>query len=277
MLETTLTWHAKDGLRLVGTIWRPAEKSIATIYLVHGFGEHHGRYREMAEFFIRSGFSVAAYDQRGHGKSEGPRGHTPSYETMLEDLQRFLELPELETGRPRFLYGHSFGGGLVLSYLLREKPDFEAAVASSPLIEPAFKPPCWKTMTVKLFSRVLPGLPVDAGIDPVGMSRDRKEAGRYETDGLNHHRISLKLGSAILEAGSFVMENAGDLEIPLLLMHGDADRVTSCEASRAFANKAGSLCELRIWQGCFHELHHEINRGEVMEWVLRWLKGQLGE
>jgi alpha-beta hydrolase superfamily lysophospholipase len=275
MLETALNWSAKDGLEFSGTIWRPEEQAVATVYLVHGFGEHHGRYQEMAELFVQSGFSVAAYDQRGHGKSGGPRGHTPDYETMLADLRQFLELAEIQTEGPQFLYGHSFGGGLVLNYLLREKPDLDGAVVSSPLIEPAFKPSSWKSGLAKGFSRLFPAVSVDPGIDPKGMSRDPREVEQYETDELNHHRISLKLASAIFESGSYILENAGELNLPLLLMHGDADPVTSCESSKEFAAKAGSLCEIRIWEECLHELHHEVNREEVMNWALSWMKDRI--
>ena len=191
------------------------------------------------------------------------------------DLRQFLELAEIQTEGPQFLYGHSFGGGLVLNYLLREKPNLDGAVVSSPLIEPAFKPSSWKSGLAKGFSRLFPAVSVDPGIDSKGMSRDPREVEQYETDELNHHRISLKLASAIFESGNYILENAGELNLPLLLMHGDADPVTSCESSKEFAAKAGSLCEIQIWEGCLHELHHEVNREEVMNWALSWMKDRI--
>src|SRR5512136_1991277 len=124
MKITEWTWKSFDGLDMYGRAWAPDGAPKAAILLVHGLGEHVGRYDHVAAALTEKGYAMHGSDLRGHGRSGGPRGHTPSYDALLEDMTGFLSQIEGRCdGLPRFLYAHSLGGNLALNYVLRHKPD----------------------------------------------------------------------------------------------------------------------------------------------------------
>lgn len=263
-----------DGLSLHASGWSPPGDPVGTIVLVHGLGEHSGRYDHVGEFFAAAGYEVVAYDQRGHGHSNGPRGHAPSYARLLDDLEGVLLGVQDGSERepPLFFYGHSLGGGLVLNYALRRQAKLAGVIASSPLLLPAEKPPAWKVHTGKLLNRWWPTLGFTVGIDPAARSHNPQVAVDYAADPLTHGRVSARLGVEMLRESRWAVEHARGLAVPTLLMHGDADLVTSPEASRRFAAASGA--DLRVWPGKLHELHWENNRDEVLKCVLEWLEAQ---
>jgi len=145
MKHTEFKFKTSDELQLFGQSWQPEDRPRAAICLVHGMGEHSGRYGHVADRLTQAGYSVFAFDLRGHGKSLGPRGHTPSYRTLLNDINSLLNevdknFPEL----PLFLYGHSLGGNLVLNYVLRRQPKFKGVIVTGPWLRLAFEPPRFK-------------------------------------------------------------------------------------------------------------------------------------
>lgn len=244
------------------------------IGIVHGLGEHSGRYRDVAEHFRRNGFAVVAFDQIGHGCSGGPRGHVCDYARLLDDVGMLVgELQRRGEGLPRFLYGHSLGGNLVLNFALRRRPELTGLIVTSPLLRSAVRPPWWKLVLGHALNRVCPQLTLETGIDPADLSHDPQAVQRYRDDPLVHHHVSARLGIQMLAAGRWALEHAEELNVPTLLMHGAADRLTSAEASREFAARAGSMCTLKVWPDGFHELHWESNRADVLDAILDWLKG----
>ena len=145
MLHSEFTWQAEDGLQLFAQDWRPESEPHAVVCLVHGIGEHSGRYEHLATFLNQAGYALSAFDLRGHGKSQGQRGHAKTYGVLLDDISRFLaenvkRFPNLSF----FLYGHSFGGALVLNYVLRCHPQITGVIATGASLRTAFKPPAWK-------------------------------------------------------------------------------------------------------------------------------------
>jgi alpha-beta hydrolase superfamily lysophospholipase len=269
---------ADGGVRFARA-WAPPKDARGTVGIVHGLGEHSGRYLDVAEHFLRSGFAVVAFDQIGHGRSGGPRGHGSDYSLLLDDLAVLVgELQRRGDGRlPRFLYGHSLGGSLVLNFALRRRPELTGLIVTSPLLRPAVRPPRWKLVLGHALNRLCPQLTLETGIDPADLSHDPQAVQRYRDDPLVHHRVSARLGIQMLAAGSWALEHADGLALPTLLMHGAADRVTSADASREFAARAGSMCTLKVWPDGFHELHWESNRNEVLAIVLEWLNKALIE
>lgn len=265
-------WQTEDGLRLYAQGWQPETEPTAAICLVHGLGEHSGRYAHLAAFLNQAGYVLLAFDLRGHGKSEGQRGHTPSYEALLDDTAHFLDGA---AGRypdcPRFLYGHSLGGNLVINHALRRRPPLAGVIATGPLLRPAFEPPAWKMTLAKIMYRLWPTLSLSNGLDRQALSRDPEVVRAYNDDPLVHDRLSARLGMDMLQAGLWSLEHAAEFPLPLLLMHGSADRVCSPQASREFAAQAGEGCTLQIWDGFYHEIHNEPEQGEVFEYLLEWL------
>jgi len=270
-------WQTEDGLRLYAQDWQPETEPKGVVCLVHGLGEHSGRYPHLAAFLNQAGYALLAFDLRGHGKSEGPRGHTPSGEALLDDIAHLLqEAMERYPNRPRFLYGHSLGGNLVIEYALRRRPQLAGVVATGPLFRPAFEPPAWKLTLAKIMCKLWPTLSLSNEIDCQGLSRDSEVVRAYNDDPLVHDRLSARLGMDMLQSGLWSLEHAAEFPLPLLLMHGGADRLCSVQASREFAAQAGEHCTLKIWDGFYHEIHNEPEQGEVFGHLVGWLNGKLG-
>jgi len=235
-------------------------------------GEHSGRYAHLAAFLDQAGYALLTFDLRGHGKSEGQRGHTPSYEALLNDISLLLEeAAKRYPDRPRFLYGHSLGGNQVINYALRRRPQVAGVIATGPLLRPGFEPPAWKLTLGKIMYSLWPTLSMSNELDCQSLSRDPEVVRAYNDDPLVHDRVSARLAMDMLQAGLWVLEQAAEFPLPLLLMHGSDDRLTSAQASREFAAQAGHRCTLKIWDGFYHEIHNEPEQGQVFEYLLEWL------
>lgn len=252
--------------------WRPDGALVGMVVVVHGLAEHSGRYEWLASRLTAAGYAVFGYDARGHGRSPGPRGHADRYELLRDDLDRMIDraVEEFPSDR-RFLYGHSLGGGLVLNHALRRSRLLAGVVASSPFLETTQPPPAWKVLLAKALSRLWPTAPLNPGIGDGLRSHDPQVDIDYEADPLNHYQITARLAVEAIRAGRWAMEHAGELGTPTLLLHGDADPITSHSASERFARDAGPICDFRSWPGKLHELHFEDNREEVLDAVIRWL------
>ncbi|MEQ8846637.1 lysophospholipase [Botrimarina sp.] len=252
--------------------WAPPGPAGGLVVLVHGLAEHSGRYEWVAERLTDAGYAVFGYDARGHGRSPGPRGHADRYATLLDDLDRMIDRAADETRvERRFLYGHSLGGALVLNHALRGRRPLAGVVASSPFLQTTEPPPAWKVPVAKALSRLWPTAPLDPGIAPGLRSHDPQVDIDYDADPLTHYQITARLAVEAIRAGRWAVEHASELATPTLLLHGDADAITSHSASARFARAAGPICDFRSWPGKLHELHFEDNRDEVLDAVLAWL------
>jgi acylglycerol lipase len=265
-----------DGIKLFAQGWEPTDKPRVVICLIHGLGEHSGRYEHFAQFLTESGYSCLACDLRGHGKSEGRRGYAPSLDAFSNDISLLLEqgrqrYPEV----PLVLYGHSMGGMLVLSHTFRHNVDCSAVVASGPLLRPGFEPPAWKISMGKILRNLLPTMLMANEIDCSALSRDPEIVQAYKNDPLVHDRLSARLGIDMLEEGLWLLKNVREARQPLLLMHGSDDRICSPQATMEFARNAGSLCTLKIWEGFYHEIHNEPEKDLVFRYLLEWLEDRI--
>lgn len=266
-----LTWQTSGGRRLPIRQWDPVGGTpAAAVVLVHGMGEHSGRYKHVGAFLGNRQAAVFAYDQRGHGHAEGKRGHA-RYEELLEDVLAMLELArERYPGVPLFLYGHSMGGNVVLGCALRYKPDVAGIVVSSPWLRLAFDPPSYKIALGRLVARLWPSFTMATGLHPADLYRGNLGQG---DDGLVHGRISAGLFEELRQAGEEALSNARELHVPILLQHGTADNITSYGASEQLAREApaGAAIEFRCWNDSFHELHNDLQQEQVLEHVARWI------
>jgi alpha-beta hydrolase superfamily lysophospholipase len=282
MQHFEFNWQTDDGLQLYAQGWQPHVEPKGVVCLVHGLGEHSGRYAHLAAFLNQAGYALLAFDLRGHGQSEGQRGHAPSYEALLDDISQLLaEAAERYPNHPRFLYGHSLGGNLVIGQLVgpyapHRRPNLAGVIATGPLLRTAFEPPAWKLTLGKIMYNLWPTFSMANELDRQGLSRDPEVVRAYEVDPLVHDRVSARLAMDMLQAGVWALEHAGELSLPLLLMHGGADRLTSAQASGEFAAQAGNVCTLRIWDGFYHEIHNEPEQEQVFEYLLEWLNDKLG-
>lgn len=279
MNEREFGWTAKEGQRVYAREWTPdgADSITAVILIVHGMGEHSERYRHVAEWFTTAGYAVYAFDQLGHGRTDGKRGHTSHYDDLLDPIDRLKEEADRSwPGKRQFLYGHSMGGNLTLNYLLRRKPDVAGAVVTSPWLKLAFDPPALQVTAARLLERLYPKFTNDRPFNPNHLTSDPEMIKRLKEDTLGHGKITARFFLGVHRAGRWAIEHAPELSTPLLLMHGGSDTVTSFTASRLFAERAGNrYCTFREWPDCRHELHNERRREEVFAVIHAWLRDHL--
>ncbi|MEM4409058.1 MAG: alpha/beta hydrolase [Candidatus Caldarchaeum sp.] len=269
-------WQSDDGLVLFGRGWEPEIAPKAVICLVHGLGEHSGRYEHVAEVLTATGYAILTFDLRGHGRSAGPRGHMPSFDAFMRDIDRLLLQAEIRyPAKPRFLYGHSLGGILVLNYALRRKPDLRGMVVTSPGLRTALEEQKAKVTLVRLLGSLFPSLALPSGLDPRTLSHDQTVVQAYIHDPLVHDKITLGFGKIMLDVIPWTFAHAHELSLPLLLMHGTDDALTYARGSEEFARLAGEKVTLKLWPGLYHELHNEPQKREVLQSMIEWLDSHL--
>lgn len=279
MIRSELSLWGAGGATLYVREWMPDnEPVIGVVCIVHGMGEQGERYRNVAAELTAAGFAVLALDQEGHGRSSGPRGHMPSIMDATANVVLVLEQArKRHPGAPLFIYGHSMGGNVALNTVLRRKPDIQGLIVTSPWLKLAFSPPAAQLWVGQQLAKFMPRLSQSTGLKPEDLFREGYEgAVPIVGDPLNHTRITIKTFIEINAAGEWAIEQAEKLlEVPLLLMHGSSDRVTSHQASAELASRLGVRCQFLTWEGCFHELHNDREGEKVIHIMIEWLKGQL--
>jgi alpha-beta hydrolase superfamily lysophospholipase len=278
MRFTETEWVLADGTRMFACEWQPEQRSAIRgfVGLVHGMGEHSGRYDHVARMLTEEGYVVWAFDQYGHGRTAGKRGHVPKYEDLLTGPERLLDearnrYPEV----PVFLYGHSMGGNVTLNYLLRRRPAVAGAVVTGPWLKLAFDPPPVSVIVGRMLEKVYPHFSNHRPLVVERLTSDPEIARRISEDQLGHGHITAGFFFGVQRAGLWALRHADLLRTPLLLMHGGNDKVTSTAASRAFAEQAGPLCTFMEWPGYLHELHNESGREAVFSVLRDWLSSRV--
>ncbi|NVO19355.1 MAG: lysophospholipase [Bacteroidetes bacterium] len=255
--------------------WIPDTKPVALIFLIHGLSDHGGRFIHFGESAANNGFIFFAPDLRGNGKSQGKPGHFNSFGELLDDIGFLLNhAMEKHQSLPVILYGQSMGGNLVLSYCLNRKPSVAAVVSSSPWLRLAKPPGAPARILGRLFSSFMPALSLSNGINADDLTHDSLISDAYRNDPLVHGRITLGTFNIISNSGESVLEKAGEWTLPLLLLHGSSDKITSHSASQQFAAACPSGCKFVTYQGLFHELHNEFEKNEIIKGILEWMKSQ---
>lgn len=272
MNQCEMQWKAKDGTTLFARVWEPNSSAKGVICLVHGLGEHSGRYHYWADKLTSAGFALLTFDLRGHGRSGGKRGDTPSYNHFADDIDILLnQAAKKYPDTPTFLYGHSLGGMLTLYYLIKNKPVINGAVVTSPGLRTMLDQQKVKVTALRILEPILPKLTIPNGLELEGLSRDESVVKNYIDDPLVHDHVSLRMGKGMIDTIDFIFANASKVDLPLLLMHGSGDRITYHHGSEEFAEKVNSKCTLKIWDGLYHELHNEPEKDQVFDYLLDWL------
>lgn len=276
MMSFESGWENKEGIKFYMRGWEPKEKPKGVVAMVHGLGEHVGRYIHVAKAFTDAGYALAGFDLRGHGKSGGARGHSPSYQALMDDIEEFLVLVGKRfPAIPLFIYGHSLGGNLVLNFTLRCKPEAAGVIVTAPWLKLAFAPPSSQVVLARIMNKIAPGFTQNSGLDTSALSRDKVIVKAYHDDTLVHGKISVGLYVGLYDSGIWALEHASEFPAPLLLMHGTGDRLTSATASREFAERGGKKITWRAWDGWYHEIHNEPQKAEVFKVMIDWMNGCL--
>lgn len=266
------TWKSSDGLEMFSRGWAPKKKPRAVVILIHGLGEHCGRYDHVGAALAGKGYALLGFDLRGHGKSGGPRGHAPAHESFVNDIDGMIaQAAARYPGTPRFIYGHSLGGILALLYVLRRRPVLAGAVVSAPGLRTALELQAAKVFLAKALGTLLPKAGLPSGLEVRYLSRDAQVVERYVSDPLVHDRISFGMAKTSLEAIAWAFEHASEFSVPLLLMHGTDDQIAYERGSREFAAGVPADCTLKLWQGLYHEIHNEPEKEKVLAFLLAWL------
>jgi len=261
-----------DSLTLSGRHWA-ASGPRAVMSLVHGFGEHSGRYAHMASHLNAAGISVVAIDLRGHGKTESPRGVCKAYSDLALDVNTLLaEAKTLYPDLPHYLFGHSMGGGLVLHHGLTQRTNTLAGyLVSAPLILPKDPVPGPLRVLAKLMRRITPKGTIPNPIPGDKISTLPSEQADYEADGLNHDRLGFGLAVGMLAAGEDILAKANDWTRPLRLWHAKGDQLTDFTASQSFAQSAQN-CDFTAFENVEHEMHNDTSRNTVYELMLDFME-----
>ena len=264
---------SKDGSKMFFKSWLPAVKPEMVIALVHGLGEHSGRFQHWAEKFCEESIAFAAFDLRGHGLSEGRRGNIPSMDVALSDIGLFLEkVTTIFSGIPVVLYGHSLGGNLAVNYVIERHSNLAGLVLTSPWLQLSFDVPKYKKILAGLAGSLMPSIIQPNGLDPDYLSRDKMVVQQYQADPLVHDRISAGLFLSASRGGEKAVSLAGNITIPVLIMHGTADGITSPEGSKSFSENSGKNVTLKLWDGFYHELHSEPEKDDIFYFIAGWLR-----
>ncbi len=260
-----------DDLSLFARHW-PADNPRAVMSLIHGFGEHSGRYEPMAKHLNAHNIAVLSMDLRGHGLTEGARGIVKSYEHMIGDIDALLdESQRLYPSAPQYLYGHSMGGGLALHYGLNRDRDLSGYLISGPLIRPGDPVPGLLRSFVKTIKPLFPNSTLRVKFTGEQISTQLKTQTSYFDDPLNHDRLGGELAVGMLEAGEDTLRHAKNWNKPLRLWHARKDRLTSFKASEEFASKAQN-CQFTVFEDVAHEMHNDTSREAVYALMLEFME-----
>lgn len=257
--------------------WEPEIAIRAVLLLAHGAGEHSGRYHHLAQFFTGYGYAVAALDHHGHGSSDGIPGHVNSFDEYLSDLGTFHRLiADRFSGTPMFMLGHSMGGLIASLYLLHRQDAFIGAILSGAAIKTDLEPGKLQFLLLRLVAKLFPRLGI-LKLDPAGVSRDPDVVRQYIEDPLVFHgKMTARMVRELFAGMNAIQKGAGAITLPVLILHGAADVMTSPEGSRFLHAAIGSSDKtLHVYPGLYHEIFNEPEQAQVLAQVLEWSDARL--
>ena len=263
------------GLDLYYQSWHPGGEVRGILAIVHGMGGHSGLYKTIVEYLLPREYAVYALDLRGHGRSSGQRGYINTWTEFRDDLQAFLNLiQQQQPGYPIFLLGHSLGGVIALDYTLhyvKDQSTLAGVIGFSPSIGQVGVP-LSRVVLGKLFSRVWPRFSLHIGLDFSAGSRNQKILDSYTQDKLRHTLATARLSTEFFATVDWIHTHAEKWQVPLLILHGGADRIALPAGSQMFYEKVNYPDKLRIeYPGAYHNLHDDINYFEVITDLVDWM------
>lgn len=264
--QQTLT--SQDGTRLNAVVWAPERHLERTLIITHGLAEHMGRYGHVAEAFVEAGWRVIGLELRGHGDSDGKRGHVDAWSQYVEDLQAAITFAD----GPVWVLGHSMGGLIVLDALCAgEQPKIKGVVLTNPLVGALVEAPAWKLALAGVLSVILPGISLDNELDPTLISRDEAVVKAYVADEKVFSTITPRWYTQMRETMARVSAGAASCTTPLLMVTSDQDKICSAQASRELMEQYGENGEEKRYEGLYHEVLNEPEKDQVLEDIIAWL------
>jgi alpha-beta hydrolase superfamily lysophospholipase len=267
-------FQSQDGTQLHERVWPVDGRALAVVLIVHGYGEHIGRYDQTARDLNQSGFQVRGFDLRGHGQSGGARGHCLRFGEYLEDLEAAVVRARAE-GMPLYLLGHSFGALISSHYAMDHANQLAGLVLTSPFFALALPVPAPKVWAGKLFSKLLPTLALPTGLKGTDVSRDPDVQRLYDSDPLNNKKATARWFTESQEAQVTLLQRASRMTLPLLMVAGGADPVAAAPHARVVFDHFGATDKtLRMLDGQLHEVLNELpeDRQKTIREIAEWLR-----
>lgn len=257
--------------------WPPADQASAVVLISHGLGEHSGRYEHVAAAFNAAGFHVYALDHLGHGQSPGKRAFVSRFSELTDGVAELrAHIAQDYPSMPVYLVGHSLGGLIAASTVLGAAQDYAGLLMTGPALGVPTPPPAWQVLLLRVFSAVAPGLKA-LELDANAICRDPAVVEDYIADPLVHHEnIPARMVVSLFDEGARVMASAKDISVPVLLLHGAEDQLTSASASTEFVDMlASSDKQCTIYDGMYHELFNEPEQEAILKTCCEWITARL--
>ena len=261
------------SLELYHQCWLPEDKPEAVLLIVHGLGEHCGRYENVVNHFVPKGYVVYAFDHPGHGRSQGPRLFVNSFNDFINNLKLFFDkVRQWQSGKKIFLVGHSMGGLITAAYLLKYQHELAGAVISAPAVKVSDNLSKIAIFAAKIISKILPKAGIQQ-LDAQGISSDPEVVKAYINDPLVYNKkVTARLGAELITAMEIIADNVEKIILPVIILQGGADTLVDPGGARMLQEKAGSKDKtLHIYDGFFHEVFNEPDHSKVLNDVAIWL------
>lgn len=260
-------------LELYTQSWLPDRSPRAVIALVHGVGEHCGRYMNVVEPLVEAGYAVYSFDQRGHGASAGRRVHVDRWTEYRDDLATFLGIVSAkEPGCPVILYGHSMGSLVVLDYLLQKPTGLAGAIISGVALQPAGVGSPAMIAIARVLTHVTPTLAINLGIDAESLTRDPDALAAYDADPLVTGKATVRWGTESLDTVERIKAGMAGIDLPILVVHGEDDQLNLVAGARAlYEALPGADKTIRVYPGVLHEPHNDMDHKQLAADITAWL------
>ncbi len=265
------------GVRIVYDVWTPDTEPTGVVVLAHGYAEHARRYDHVAQRFGESGLITYALDHRGHGRSGGKRVYLRDMSEYTDDFHTLVGIAASDhPGLKRVVLGHSMGGGIVFAYGVEHPDDYAAMVLSGPAVDASDAVSPVMVIAAKLLGRIAPGLPVEE-LPTDAVSRDPEVVADYNADPMVHHgKLPAGIARALIGVGETMPQRASALTAPLLVVHGDQDKLISVAGSRRLVECVSSAdVHLKVYPDLYHEVFNEPEHAVVLDDVSSWIEVRL--
>jgi alpha-beta hydrolase superfamily lysophospholipase len=266
------TFQGSGGMQLYYQSWRPDGDPRAIIAIIHGFGEHSGRYGHVVDHLAEHGFGLYGFDLRGHGRSPGQRGHINNWGEYRGDVRSFIQMIRARESACVFLLAHSMGALIGLDFIQHDPIGLRGAIISGAPIEPVGAAKPHLVLMARLLSKVKPDFALKLGLDTTALSHDPEVVKAYEQDPLVHGQASARWGTESLATIDWVKHNVDKIDIPVLFVHGELDAINGVDGVRKFYESVtfGDKT-LHIYPGTYHEAHNDNLYEQVVHDMDEWI------
>lgn len=277
MRHSEATATTSDGLNLYSQTWLPDGSPKGMLAFIHGMGEHSGRYRHLGATLADAGYGLHMADLRGHGKSPGKRGHIMTWEDFRRDAATIMHSArQAAPDSKHFFGGHSLGGLIGLSMALDNPRGYQGVVISAPGLRPAFHIPGWKLRLGRQLSKITPEATLSSGLPPGDICRAPAVVEAYISDPLVHDKTSARMAIESFKAQAEVLACMDEIKLPILILHGTADRLVDIQTGRAAFQRIGSPDKTWLeYDGFYHEVFNELERERPIRDMINWMDAHL--